>query len=159
MQLWASDSQAEIGSLRDETSIALRDLRKSSSGISERVSEVAEELGDRIGQVVIEKEVTQVLQGMVNLLVDNQSNWVEQQLQDEVQQDREGRISFEERMEVRSIALHFVSFIYMKGGMFVFVVQRSGLECVSSRDASGIGDGGNDISSGASRYARTSSTD
>lgn len=104
IQLWASDSQAEICSLRDETATAFNELRASNSAISNQVSDVGGQLGREIGQVVIEREVERLLHGMVDCIADNADHCFAEWIGEEVREEKESRVSFEERVEYNAVA-------------------------------------------------------
>jgi len=106
MQLWSSDAQTEISSLRDETAMALANMRVSTSATSAKVVEVANELGESIEKLAAETEVKQVLQEMVDLVADEEGDNLMLQLQENIREEQEARISLADRVEYSTAASH-----------------------------------------------------
>jgi len=99
MQLWSSDAQAEIVSLRHETAAALNNIRQSSFIADKHVSKVVEELGDAVEESLVEQEVARTLQVMVNLIADEAQNNLIYEVQDEIKEETQSRMSLDERVE------------------------------------------------------------
>jgi len=103
MQLWSSDAQAEIVSLRQETATALNNIRQSISITDKHTSTVVKDLGDAVEESLVEQEVGRVLQVMVNLVADEVQNDLISEVQDEIKEETQSRISLDERVQYDAV--------------------------------------------------------